>query len=56
MVRRDGRIHALGRFHIGGDAYCVWALPPIDSTVMGKYSTVADAVIEAQPGSYAGAG
>jgi hypothetical protein len=34
MVRSDGRIHALGRFHIGGVAYCVWALPPIDFTVM----------------------
>src|SRR5262245_29395350 len=28
IVRRDGRIHTLGRFHIGGVAYCVWALPP----------------------------
>jgi hypothetical protein len=28
------RIHARGRFHIGGAAYCLWALPPIDSTVM----------------------
>jgi hypothetical protein len=28
MVRSDGRIHALGRFHIGGGAYCVWAYPP----------------------------
>jgi hypothetical protein len=36
MARRDGRIHTLGCFHIGGVAYCVWALPPIDSTVMGS--------------------
>jgi hypothetical protein len=34
MVRNDGRIHVLGRFHIGGVAYCAWALPPIDSPVM----------------------
>jgi len=34
MARNEGRIHALGRFHIGGVAYCVWALPPIDPTVM----------------------
>jgi len=27
-VRRDGRIHAPGRLHIGGCAYCGWALPP----------------------------
>jgi hypothetical protein len=26
--RRDGRIQALGCGHIGGTAYCVWALPP----------------------------
>ena len=26
--RSDGRIHALGRCHIGGVAYCVWVLPP----------------------------
>jgi hypothetical protein len=26
--RRDGRIQALGRCHIGGGAYLVWALPP----------------------------
>src|SRR5437870_11612338 len=25
---RDGRIQSLGRFHIGGVAYFVWALPP----------------------------
>jgi hypothetical protein len=25
---REGRIHALGCGHIGGGAYCVWALPP----------------------------
>jgi hypothetical protein len=29
MVRSDGRIHFLSRFHIGGFAYFVWALPPI---------------------------
>ena len=34
MARNEGRIHALGRFHIGGIAYWVWALPPIDSPVM----------------------
>ncbi len=28
MVRSDVRIHFLGRFHIGGFAYFVWALPP----------------------------
>src|SRR5262249_57131834 len=28
MVRREGRIHALGRCHIGGAAYFGWALPP----------------------------
>jgi len=28
MVRSAGRIHARGRFHIGGVAYCVWAFPP----------------------------
>jgi hypothetical protein len=28
MVKSDGRIHSLGRFHIGGVAYFVWALPP----------------------------
>jgi hypothetical protein len=27
MVRSDGRIHFLSRFHIGGFAYFVWALP-----------------------------
>jgi hypothetical protein len=26
--RREGRIPALGCGHIGGTAYCVWALPP----------------------------
>jgi hypothetical protein len=28
-IRGDRRIYALGRFRIGGDAYFVWALPPI---------------------------
>jgi hypothetical protein len=28
MVRSAVRIHALGRFHIGAVAYCVWAFPP----------------------------
>jgi hypothetical protein len=28
MVRSEVRIHALDRFHIGGSAYFVWALPP----------------------------
>jgi hypothetical protein len=27
-ARNEERIHALGRFYIGGVAYCVWALPP----------------------------
>jgi hypothetical protein len=29
MVRSEVRIHARGRFHIGGGAYCVWPLPPM---------------------------
>ena len=29
MVRSEGRIQALGGFHIGGVAYCVWLLPPM---------------------------
>src|SRR5262249_3011821 len=42
--RGDGRIHSLGRCHIGGCAYFVWALPP---KVVGTVQrTVADAVIE----------
>jgi hypothetical protein len=28
MVKSDGKIHALGRAHIGVLAYFVWALPP----------------------------
>ena len=28
MVKSDGKIHALGRAHIGVLAHCVWALPP----------------------------
>src|SRR5262245_9669361 len=28
MGRSTARVHALGRFHIGGVAYFVWALPP----------------------------
>jgi hypothetical protein len=57
MVRSDGRIHALGRFHIGGVAYCVWAFPPNAGGAAHRhvqahschveYPTVADAVIEA---------
>src|SRR5262245_11698275 len=44
MVRGNGRIHSLGRCHIGGCAYFVWALPP---KVVGTVQrTVADAVIE----------
>jgi hypothetical protein len=55
-VRRDGRIQALGRFHIGGVAYCVWAFPPNAGGAAHRhvqahschveYPTVADAVIE----------
>jgi hypothetical protein len=42
--RSDRRLHALGRYHIGGGAYLVWALPP---KVVGTVQrTVADAVIE----------
>ena len=29
LIRDEGRIHALGRCHIGGIAYLVWALPPM---------------------------
>ena len=29
MVKNDRRIQALGRHHIGGVAYGVWALPPM---------------------------
>jgi hypothetical protein len=28
LVRGDVNIHSLGRFHIGGVAHFVWALPP----------------------------
>src|SRR5215510_2558694 len=28
MARSEIRIHALGRVHIGGTAYFLWALPP----------------------------
>jgi len=28
LLRDERRIHALGRFNIGGIAYGVWALPP----------------------------
>ena len=37
MVRSDGRIHALGRFHISGVAYCVWALPPKAGATAHRY-------------------
>src|SRR5215831_2275035 len=39
MVRSDGRIHALGRFHIGGVAYCVWALPPKAGGTAHRYTS-----------------
>jgi len=36
----DGRIHALGRFHIGGAAYFVWALPPTVGGTAQRYVQV----------------
>jgi len=36
MMRSDVRIHVLGRFHMGVDAYYVWALPPdVGGTTQG---------------------
>src|SRR5262245_58590980 len=52
------RIHSLGCCHIGGVAYCVWALPPNAGGAAHRHvqthsrhvedPTVADAVIETQ--------
>src|SRR5262249_2699717 len=56
IVRRDGRIQALGCLRIGGVAYCVWAFPPNAGGAAHRhvqahrrhveYPTVADTVIE----------
>ena len=40
-VRRDRRIHALGRFHIGGGAYGVWAFLPTGGELPGTYRCIA---------------
>jgi hypothetical protein len=61
IARHEGRIQALGRFHIGGVACCVWALPPNAGGAAHRhvqahschveYPTMADAVIETGTGA-----
>jgi hypothetical protein len=48
MARSDGRIHALGRFHIGGVAYLCMGASAHRLYRHVEYPTVADAVIETE--------
>ena len=48
MVRSAGRIHAWGRFHIGGVAYCVWAFPPTVGALPGTDRCIATRPLRSQ--------